>query len=72
MIRAMFWKMADGAVRLNLQRKQDDAERMAEEMLVGMGDIQRATIRALERETITYAPAMPMRLPDWLTTGCTT
>jgi hypothetical protein len=59
---------ADGAVRLNLQRKQADAEQMAEEMLVGMGDIQRATIRALERETLTYAPGLPMRLPAWLHT----
>ncbi len=59
---------ADGAVRMNLDRKRAAAEEMATEMLVGMGDIQRATIRALERESISYEPRQPMRLPSWLKT----
>lgn len=59
---------ADGAVRANLERKREDAETMANEMLVGMGDIQRATIRALERETINYEPRVAMRVPSWLRT----
>lgn len=59
---------ADGSVRANLDRKRRDAETLAEEMLVGMGDIQRSTIRALARETESYAPATPMRVPSWLRT----
>lgn len=59
---------ADGAVRLNLERKRDAAEQMATEMLVGMGDIQRATIRALERESIGYEPTKQMTIPAWLKT----
>jgi hypothetical protein len=59
---------ADGAVRSNLSRKREAAEQMAEEMLVGMGDIQRATIRALEREHISYEPGVRMTIPKWLVT----
>jgi hypothetical protein len=59
---------ADGAVRENLERKRAAAEQMAEQMLVGMGDIQRATIRALQREHIGYEPKRKMTIPGWLRT----
>lgn len=59
---------ADGSVRANLERKREAAEEMAGEMLVGMGDIQKATIRALERESDSYEPRTPMRVPGWLHT----
>jgi hypothetical protein len=39
---------------------------MAQEMLVGMADIQRANIRALERDSDAYCPTKTMRLPKWL------
>jgi hypothetical protein len=58
---------ADGSVRANLERKRLAAEEMAQEMLIGMADIQRANIRALERESDTYCPTKTMRLPKWLT-----
>lgn len=59
---------ADGAVRINLERKRLAAEEVAAEMLIGMGDIQRTTVRALARESDTYEPGKPMRLPPWLVT----
>ena len=51
-----------------LLRKRAAAEEMANEMMVGMGDIQKSTVRALERDSDTYEPKAPMRLPRWLTT----
>jgi hypothetical protein len=58
---------ADGSVRANLERKRLAAEEMATEMLAGMADIQKATVRALTRDSDTYEPKAPMRLPSWLT-----
>jgi hypothetical protein len=57
---------ADGHVRSNLERKRTQAEEMATEMLVGMGDVQRATVRGLERNAGSYTPTKPMTLPQWL------
>ena len=59
---------ADGSVRANLERKQAAADEMADEMLVGMGDIQRTTIRAMERQMDGYSPTKTMKLPQWLVT----
>lgn len=59
---------ADGSVRSNLERKRLAAEEMAAEMLVGMADIQKSTVRALTRESDSYEPRVRMRLPGWLTT----
>lgn len=57
---------ADGGVRANLERKRAAAESMAAAMLVGMAEIQRATVRAMERTIDSYAPRTPMRIPSWL------
>jgi len=59
---------ADGSVRANLERKRLAAEEMSNEMLTGMGDIQKATVRALTRDTDTYEPNERMRVPGWLKT----
>ncbi len=59
---------ADGSVRANIERKRLAAEDMAAEMLQGMGEIQKTTVRALARDTDTYEPKMPMRIPSWLIT----
>jgi hypothetical protein len=59
---------ADGSVRATLERKRLAAEEMADEMLGGMAEIQKATVRALERDTDTYEPKVRMRVPEWLTT----
>jgi hypothetical protein len=57
---------ADGGVRANLERKRAAAEEMAAEMLVGMGEIQKATVRAMERATDGYRPGKSMQIPKWL------
>jgi hypothetical protein len=57
---------ADGAVRSNLERKRLEWEQTAYEMLVGMGDIQRAEIGALARNEEHYHPDIEMRLPAGL------
>jgi hypothetical protein len=62
---------ADGSVRANLERKRLAAEEMATEMLIGMGDIQKTTVRALSRETDPYAPKRLMILPGWLSSEAT-
>jgi hypothetical protein len=57
---------ADGAVRSNLERKRLEWEQTSHEMLVGMGDIQRAEIGALARNEEHYRPGIRMRLPAGL------
>lgn len=64
----LFTSDADGGVRANLERKRRAAELMAAEMLVGMGEIQRANVRALTRSADSYRPARQMQIPDWLKT----
>jgi hypothetical protein len=59
---------ADGSVRATLERRRLAAEEMADEMLGGMAEIQKATVRAMERDTDTYEPKVRMRVPEWLTT----
>jgi hypothetical protein len=44
----------EGAVVANIDRKERDAERMAEEMVKHMGDLNRANLAATERMTDTY------------------
>jgi hypothetical protein len=57
----------EGAVLNNIKRKEDDAGRMAAEMLKNMAPISSATIKGLERETETYNPQIEMELPKFLT-----
>ena len=42
------------------------AEELATEMLVGMADIQRDSIRATQRQSDPYHPTKAMRIPSWL------
>lgn len=58
---------ADGSVRANIERKRQAADEMAAEMLVGMSEIQRSSIRAMARESDPYNPTRPMTIPGWLT-----
>lgn len=58
----------EGAVVASLQRKEADADRMAEAMTAAMRETQLAGVRAAARETITYRPATRMRVPAWLKT----
>lgn len=55
----------EGAVIANLERKEADAERMANAMVRHMADLSAATIRGAERERPKYEPRHAMALPDW-------
>lgn len=57
---------SEGPVVANLARKEAEAERMIAGMVRHMADLTSAEVRGLTRNTATYAPAAPVRLPDWL------
>lgn len=56
---------SEGAVVANIDRKERDAERMADAMVRHMADISSMAIRGSVREASAYAPADPVRLPNW-------
>jgi len=56
----------EGAVLANIHRKEQDAKRMADEMVRHMADISSAVIRGSVRETINYKPEVQMHIPSWL------
>ena len=56
----------EGAVLENLRRKEADAERMAQAMVAEMADLSSALVHGAARQTDTYNPTQPMRLPSWL------
>ena len=56
----------EGAVLSNLQRKEDDADRMAEQMVRHMADISSAEIRGISKMESKYHPTKSMTLPSWL------
>jgi len=58
----------DGNVLDNLKRKQDEAERMGNEMAEFTRDIVRANVRGLVRDVAEYNPTQPMQLPTWMVT----
>jgi DNA modification methylase len=49
---------AEGAVVANIERKERDAARLAEEMVNHMQDLNRAALQATERELDDYQPTM--------------
>lgn len=57
---------AEGAVVANIERKERDATRMQREMVRHMRDLNRADLQATTRETDSYEPTVPMRLPSWM------
>ena len=56
----------EGAVVANIQRKEADAARMAEEMVGHMHDINAAEIRGTVRTDDGYTPQVEMKIPSWL------
>ncbi|HVM93901.1 MAG TPA: DEAD/DEAH box helicase [Terriglobales bacterium] len=56
----------EGAVVANLQRKEEDAERMAEQMVAHMQDITVAAIRGTQRTKTEYNPTVEMTIPAFL------
>ncbi len=60
---------AEGAVLANVQRKEKDATKMAEEMVAHMVDIQRENIRGTERDVLSYSAGVRMQIPAWVVGG---
>jgi len=56
----------EGAVRVNVERKERDAEHMIQEMAKYTRDITRRNVRATVREVTEYNPTVKMKIPDWL------
>ena len=56
----------EGAVLANIKRKEVDATNMANEMVKHMSDISSKEIHGTKKQTITYKPTQPMRLPAFL------
>lgn len=56
----------EGAVLENLRRKEADAERMAAAMVANMADLSSEIIHGAARDTDSYAPTLPIQIPNWL------
>lgn len=57
----------EGAVVVNLRRKEADADHMADQMVAHMADLTSELVRGNTRVQSTYNPTLPMSLPAWLT-----
>jgi hypothetical protein len=55
----------EGAIVANLDRKERDADRMAEAMVRHMADLSSAEVRGMTRDRHDYTPQKPMQLPAW-------
>jgi hypothetical protein len=55
----------EGAVIANLDRKERDAEHMAEQMVAHMADLSSAEIRGANAERFDYSPTRKLTLPAW-------
>jgi len=60
---------AEGAVRENIARKQDQCEMMMAEMVLHTKDILSADVRATVRMAEPYCPEAIMEIPQWLMEG---
>ena len=56
----------EGAVVQNIQRKEDDAKCMADEMVKNMSAINTENIRGIEKSITLYNPKMEMKIPEWV------
>lgn len=64
----VFASEAEGSVLANLQRKEADAMRMAEELSVETRDVVRASVRGFERTRNEYVARDGISIPAWLKT----
>jgi hypothetical protein len=56
----------EGAVVKNIERKERDAEEMANQMVKFMHKINEKNIRGMEQDKTGYNPQIKMKLPEWL------
>ena len=57
---------AEGAVKQNIDRKEQQAERMTAEMVRHTKDILEQEIRGTVKISISYDPQIEMIVPDWI------
>ncbi len=56
----------EGAVVRNVERKRKDHERMTDNMIAQMKDLNTANIKGLAQHQVEYGATQIMRLPEWL------
>jgi len=56
----------EGAIKKNLERKEQDADLMIQEMVKYTRDITQRNVRQTVRETTEYKPQVKMIIPEWL------
>lgn len=56
----------EGAVKANIERKQQQADEMSAQMVAHMREITKRQIVGATSNTETYKPTLPMTLPAWL------
>lgn len=56
----------EGAVVSNIKRKEEQAEHMANQMILHMADLSSASIRGAVRETASYLPTEKLEIPSWM------
>lgn len=67
----IFASELEGEVVRNLERKERDAQRMAEELSVETREALREEVLGSTRQTRAYDPQVEMQIPNWLTTETT-
>lgn len=56
----------EGAVKANIERKQKQANTMADQMVAYMRKMTRQQIEGARSNTETYNPTVPMIVPAWI------
>lgn len=59
--------VTEGATVANIKRKEADANRMADAMVMHMADLSSQEVRGSVRDKADYLPTLPVALPEWLT-----
>lgn len=62
----LFASELEGNVVANLKRKEEDAEKMAQELSIATREMVYQAIRGQARTVNTYQPTKTMTLPDWM------
>lgn len=56
----------EGATVANIKRKEADANRMADAMVMHMADLSSKEVRGSVRSRADYQPTLPVRMPEWI------
>ena len=62
----LVYTSAEGAVKENLERKQIQADIMAEEMLAHMREFTKREVLSTSKERTDYTPTKKLEIPSWL------